>query len=339
MTGPCGSSCSSRVAPSPSTWISTTLRIPRPPVPRSVRRSGYGRSPSGMPSRRWASGSASAVSSRYGGRPPAIATGRYSRIRSQSGIDHGLVERVVVQRHLVAARDPRDLGLGPAAHLLDRDRLRHRERAQRERAQGEQRGRTRDATDRSGGAPRRRTWRVGERGEARQDQDHQRDQEGMLPEEGAQRHPDVAGLGQVREEHLPEMLVALADEEEIDRRHGRVDRGDHPEARDHGAAARVPREQREAAEDEQLEAQERQVQAEPVEQHGGHLAPRGAPGEPRHEQEAVGGQQDEVERDQAEGVGGQPDGRRGASLIAAPKRDTKNPPAARRWRRSRPPRC
>ena len=145
----------------------------------------------------------------------------------------------------------------------------------------------------------------------------------MAPEEGAQRHADIAGLGQVGEEHLPEMLVALANEEEIDGRHGRVDRGDHPQARDHRAAARVAREQGEAADDEQLEPQERHIQAEPMEQDGGYLAPRGASGKPRHEEEAVGGQQEEVERDEAEGVGGQPDGARPVAH-RRPKRDTKN---------------
>ena len=115
------------------------------------------------------------------------------------------------------------------------------------------------------------------------------------------------------------MLVALADEEEIDGRHGRVERGEQPEARHQNVAARVTREQDEAADDEQLEAQERQVQAEPVEEHGGYLTPRGAPGEPRDEQEAVGGQEDEVERHQAEGGGGEPHGTRDRPVHRSPK--------------------
>ena len=60
-----------------------------------------------------------------------------------------------------------------------------------------------------------------------------------------------------------------------------------------------------------------------MEQHGGHLPPRGAPGEPRHEEQAVGGQQEEVEGDQAERVGGQPEGAWPAAH-RTPKSDTKN---------------
>ena len=87
MTGPCGSSSLEQGgSESPRPGSPTTFRIARPPVPAERAQERIGPIPSGMPSSRWASGRASADSSRYGGRPPARATGRYSRVDSQSGL-------------------------------------------------------------------------------------------------------------------------------------------------------------------------------------------------------------------------------------------------------------
>jgi hypothetical protein len=97
-----------------------------------------------------------------------------------------------------------------------------------------------------------------------QDEAEQGDERGVLEQERTERHPDVAGLGEIREEHLPEMLVALADEEEIDGRHDRVERGGDPEESHQDTAAGVAREQDEAEDDEQLQAQHRRIEAEPA---------------------------------------------------------------------------
>ena len=219
-------------------------------------------------------------------------------------IHHRLVQHVVVERHLVPARDPDELHARVGEDALDGGPVAHRQPDQRQGHHRRDRHRPGPPEIVAMGPE---PSGVGHRGhrDGRDCAQQGRDGARVLPEERLERHPDVVGLGEVGEEHLPEVLVALVIEEQIDAGHQEIQGGQRPErARQHGAAGAAG-DQEHGAHGEQLRGESGGVQAEAAGDHRGGCAAAGW-AEPGHEQRAVDAEDQHVQGEHARGVGGEP---------------------------------
>ena len=207
-------------------------------------------------------------------------------------IDDCLVEHVVVEEHLMAAREDGDLGVRPPRLALDDDRMQHGQDQKEQDGQREPHGARR--------APEIVTLAGDGEGVAKSDDEHAhgqkeqaQDQDGVLVEEGGGRHPDVPRLGEVGEEHFPEVLVALVKEEEVDHEGEEVEIRDRPQSADEHRAARVAGEERNGARREDLEAEHGRIQAKTADEHDRQLGGSSV-SEPGDEEEAVEGEEQDV---------------------------------------------